>query len=435
MTDRLYYADPYLREFDATIERIDSRDGRTVVTLDRTAFYPTSGGQPFDTGTLGPYRVVDVIDEDDGTIAHVVEPQHQNPEPQNPEPENPEPQNQQPQNQNPEPQNQNRERRTPNAEPGSTLHASIDWPRRFDHMQQHTGQHVLSAAFERLFRIRTVSFHLGADVSTIDLAREASSAELAAAEAEANRVVWDDRPVSIRYASAEEAAQLPLRKEPKRSGTLRLIDVADFDLSACGGTHVARTGAIGVVAVARWDRFKGGQRLEFVCGGRALRAYRSLRDATAASVRLLSVLPHELPGAIERLQAELKDQKRALSAQQLELARYHADELAAEAEPLDGAQFVGRAIDGDANTLKAMAASIASRPGFVVALLSTSTPTLAVIARSEGLSISAQQVITALIAQFGGRGGGRPELAQAGGLVGAADDIMTAVRILIKSHQ
>jgi len=432
MTDRLYYADPYLREFDATIERIDSRDGRTVVTLDRTAFYPTSGGQPFDTGTLGPFRVVDVVDEDDGTVAHVVE-RTENPEPQN---QNREPQNQnrEPENQNREPENQNPERRTPNAEPGSSVHAAIDWPRRFDHMQQHTGQHVLSAAFERLFRIRTISFHLGADVSTIDLSREASSAELAAAEAEANRVVWDDRPVSIRYASADEAAQLPLRKEPKRSGTLRLIDVADFDLSACGGTHVARTGAIGLIAVARWDRFKGGQRLEFVCGGRALRAYRLLRDATAASVRLLSVLPDELPGSIERLQVELKDQKRTLTAQQLELARYRAEELAAAAEPLPGAQFVARAIDADANTLKAMAASIASRPGFVAALLSASTPTLVVIARSDGLNVSAQQLIIALVTQFGGRGGGRAELAQAGGLVGSSSDIISAVRSLVGAH-
>ncbi|MBW8862942.1 MAG: alanyl-tRNA editing protein, partial [Acidobacteria bacterium] len=202
MTDRLYYADPYLRDFDATIHRVESRDGRTVVTLDRTAFYPTSGGQPFDTGTLGPFRVVEVVDEDDGTVAHVVEPRTENPEPQNPEPEN-----------------ENAERRTPYFEPGLQLHGAIDWPRRFDHMQQHTGQHVLSAAFERLFHIRTVSFHLGADVSTIDLAREASVAEIAAAEDDANQVVWEDRPVSIRYATAEEAAQLPLRKEPKRSGT------------------------------------------------------------------------------------------------------------------------------------------------------------------------------------------------------------------------
>jgi alanyl-tRNA synthetase len=420
MTDRLYYADPYLRDFDATIERVESRDGRTVVTLDRTAFYPTSGGQPFDTGTLGPFRVVDVVDEDDGTVAHVVEPRTENPEPQN---------------QNQEPQNENAERRTPNVEPGLQLHGAIDWPRRFDHMQQHTGQHVLSAAFERLFHIRTVSFHLGADVSTIDLAREASPAEIAAAEDDANQVVWQDRPVSIRYATAEEAAQLPLRKEPKRSGTLRLIDVADFDLSACGGTHVVRTGAIGVIAVARSDRFKGGQRLEFVCGGRALRAYRSLRDAAAASVRLLSVLPEEIPGSIERLQAELKEQKRAFSVQQQELARYRADELAAAAESVGAVQFVARAVDADANTLKALASSIASRPGFVVALLSASTPALAVIARSDGLNISAQQVIGALVARFGGRGGGRPELAQAGGLAGSAHDIVSEVRGLIRAHQ
>src|SRR4051812_29766493 len=169
MTDRLYYADPYLRDFDATIQRVESRDGRTVVTLDRTAFYPTSGGQPFDTGTLGPFRVVEGVDEDDGTVAHVVEPRTENPEPQN---QNPEPRN----------KNENAERRTPNAEPGLQVHGAIDWPRRYDHMQQHTGQHVLSAAFERLFHIRTVSFHLGADVSTIDLAREASAAEIAAAE-------------------------------------------------------------------------------------------------------------------------------------------------------------------------------------------------------------------------------------------------------------
>src|SRR5262249_52060133 len=160
----------------------------------------------------------------------------------------------------------------------------VDWARRFDHMQQHTGQHVLSAAFERLFHIRTVSFHMGAEASTIDLAREATPAEIAAAEDNANRVVWEDRPVAIRYASAEEAAKMPLRKEPVRGGTLRLIDVADFDLSACGGTHVARTGAIGVIVVSRWERFKGGQRVEFLCGGRALRAYRLLRDAATASV-------------------------------------------------------------------------------------------------------------------------------------------------------
>src|SRR5262245_14817422 len=412
MTVRLYYADPYLREFDARIERLESRGGRTVVTLDRTAFYPTSGGQPFDTGTLGPFRIVEVGDEDDGTVAHVVEPE--------PEPE-------------PRTQNRNSEPRTSNPEPGTVVHGAVDWPRRFDHMQQHTGQHVLSAAFERLFKIRTVSFHLGSDVSTIDLGREALPDEIGAAEQEANRVVWEDRPVSIRFASAEEAATLPLRKEPARGGLLRLIEVADFDLSACGGTHVARTGAIGVIAVSRWERFKGGQRLEFVCGGRALRAFRVLRDAVTASSRLLSALPEELPAAIERLQLDAKEQKRTLSAQQLELARYRAEEIAAGAEPTAAGQLVVRVLDADANALKAMAAAIASRPGFVVALFSSSSPTLAVIARSEGVNVSAQQILAALVARFGGRGGGRPELAQGGGLVGPPEDIMSAVRDVVSA--
>src|SRR5262249_18070769 len=218
---------------------------------------------------------------------------------------------------------------------GETVHGAIDWPRRFDHMQQHTGQHVLSAAFSRLFQARTLSFHLGAAASTIDLAREMSPADIAAAETEANRVVWEDRPVTITSAASEEAARMPLRKEPKRAGRLRLIDVDGFDLSACGGTHVARTGAIGVIAVASWERFKGGQRLEFLCGGRALGRFRSLRDAAAEGTRLLSVAPEEVPAAIERMQADAKDQKHAMNAVVTELSRYRAEELAGSAERTD----------------------------------------------------------------------------------------------------
>jgi alanyl-tRNA synthetase len=409
MTDRLYYNDPFLQAFDATIVGVAERGGRRALTLDRTAFYPTSGGQPFDTGALGPWRVVDVVDEDDGTITHVVDASPQT----------------------------NPESRIPNPDAGQTVHGVIDWPRRFDHMQQHTGQHVLSAAFDRLFSARTVSFHLGADASTIDIARELSPADIAAAEDAANAVVWEDRPVAIKYATPDEAARLPLRKEPVRGGTLRLIDVDNFDLSACGGTHVARTGAIGVIAVAGWERFKGGQRIAFVCGGRALRAHRTLRDAITGSVRLLSVLPGDLPATIERLQAELKDQKRAATALQNELAAFRAQELAASAEPVrlkhDGeggrtAKLVARAIDADANGLKSLAAAITAQPGYVAALITTASPALVVIARSSDLDVPAQQVLAALVKQFGGKGGGRPELAQGGGLTGGADAILGAVR-------
>jgi alanyl-tRNA synthetase len=409
MTDRLYYLDPYLREFDATVARVDRRDDGLRVTLDRTAFYPTSGGQPFDTGRLGLLRVVDVVDEDDGSIAHVIESA-----------------------------SGDLETGGVTLETGLSVRGAIDWPRRFDHMQQHSGQHVLSAAFDKLFGVRTVSFHLGAAVSTIDLAREMTAAEIATAESEANRIVWEDRPVAIRFADAEEAARLPLRKEPPRGGTLRLIDVEGFDLSACGGTHVARTGGIGVIAVASWERFKGGQRLEFLCGGRALAGYRGLRDSMSASVRLLSVLPAELPGAIERLQGDARDQKRLLLALQSDLARYQADGLASDAEEIplkagatgapSDCRLVMRAIDTDANGLKSLASAIVAKPRCLVVLVSASTPALIVIARSADVQTSAQQLLASLIAHFGGRGGGRSELSQGGGLVATSEAIFDVVR-------
>ena len=212
VTERIYYTDPYATEFEATVVNVEPIPGdrRHAVVLDRTAFYPTSGGQPFDTGTLGAGRVVEVVDEDDGRIVHLVEGEIQ---------------------------------------PGA-VRGRIDWSRRFEHMQQHTGQHVLSAAFDRLLKVRTVSFHLGTASSTIDLAREVTVGEIARVEQEANRIVWENRAVTIRFADAGEAAAMPLRKESKREGVLRLVEVEEFDVSACGGTHVARTGAIGIIAVA-----------------------------------------------------------------------------------------------------------------------------------------------------------------------------------------
>jgi alanyl-tRNA synthetase len=419
MTDRLYYDRPYLLEFDATVRAVSERGDQLVVTLDQTAFYPTSGGQPFDLGSLGPLRVIDVEDQEDGTIAHVVD--------------------------------------TPDGTsltPGESVHGVVDRARRFDHMQQHTGQHVLSAAFDKLSAVRTVSFHLGASVSTIDLARETTPDEIAAAESEANRIVWEDRRVTIRYATPEEAARLPLRKESARGGMLRLIDVEAFDLSACGGTHVERTGSIGLIAVASWERFKGGQRLEFLCGGRALGRFRSLRDVVAAGGRSLSVLPQELPAAIERIQAEAKEQRRVASVLQSELARYRAEELAASAEkvrlppsraerassaslaeasgeggkPDDIVNLVLQAVDGDASTLKGLAAAIASRPGYLVVLVSTSRPALVVVARSADITFAANQILLALTTAFGGRGGGKPELAQGGGLDAPSETILSAAR-------
>jgi alanyl-tRNA synthetase len=387
MTDRLYYTDPYSREFDATILSVDAAGDRGRVLLDRTVFYPTSGGQPYDVGTLGGARVVDVIDESDGGISHIVE-------------------------------------AYAGLRVGATAHGVIDWRRRFDHMQQHTGQHLLSAAFDRLFGARTVSFHLGEDRSTIDLGREVAPAEIAAAEEEANRIVWENRPVAVRFIAAEDASLLPLRKEPHREGILRLIDIDDFDISACGGTHVANTGEVGLIAVGSWERFKGGTRVEFLSGGRALGRFRALRAAAAAASKLLSTSTSELPVAIGRLQADAKDQRRVLSALRDELIRYRADALASDGTPVERGRLVVHAVDADANTLKATASAIVARPGFIVVLVSSATPAMIVIARSHDVDLVVQPVLSDLTARFGGRGGGTADLAQGGGLVAAPEAIL-----------
>jgi alanyl-tRNA synthetase len=396
MSTRLYYTDSYLTDFDALVAAVRHEGTRSIAALTQTAFYPTSGGQPADTGRLNGREVLDVCEIDDGGIEHVIEGR---------------------------------------LELGTAVHGSIDWPRRFDHMQQHTGQHVLSAAFERMLHARTTSFHLGAGMSTIDLDKDIPADRIGQAESEANRVVWENRPVTVSFVSQEEAAALPLRKEPARTGRLRLIGIEDFDLSACGGTHVARTGAIGVIAVAGTERFKGGTRVQFVCGGRALASYRALKGTVDASVRLLSVTPGELPAAIGRLQAELKDMKRAHKVFSEKLAGFEARGLADRGTPSGGVVMVVDALEGyDAAGLKALAAAVTARPGFIVALFSTSVPALAVVARSSDLSVDSSQVLQALVGRFGGRGGGRPELAQGGGLSASTDELLTAARAAISGR-
>jgi alanyl-tRNA synthetase len=395
VTERIYYTDPRVVSFDATVvaidTSIDAAAGQGVV-LDRTAFYPTSGGQPFDGGTLGGSRVVDVIDREDGEILHVLA-----------------------------------------AGAGrldvGPVHGLVDWVRRFDHMQQHTGQHVFSAAFDRLLHVRTESFHLGSASSTIDLAREVSAEEIQRAESEANRIVWENRPTVIRFADASEAAGLSLRKEPARQGVLRLIAIEDFDVSACGGTHVSRTGEIGVIAVASSERFRGGTRVEFVCGGRALESYRGLRASVVGSTRLLSALPGELPAAIERVQAEAKAATRQIKDLQTRLAAHEAGAMADRSELLGGARAVLAALDGwDPAGLKAIASAIAARPGHVVVLIGTPPPSSIVIARALDLLVDCAAILKQLTLQFGGKGGGRPELAQGGGLQGLPDEILAAAR-------
>ncbi len=392
MTERLYYTDPYLAEFEARVLRIQPHAQRRAAVLDRTAFYPTSGGQPFDTGRLGTATIVDVVDGDDGAILHVMD--------------------------------------------GDValglVRGTIDWARRFDHMQQHTGQHLLSAAFERLLSARTESFHLGSASSTIDLNRHTTAGEMESVEDEANRVVWDDRPIGIRFADAAEAATLPLRKEPAREGILRLIEVPDFDVSACGGTHVARTGAVGAIVIQAAERFRGGTRVEFLCGGRVVRGYRALRDTVAASVRLVSVLPADLPAGIERLQGEAKDAKRRLKDLQARLAAFEAEALVIQAAPHGPSRGVIAGVaDWDQRGLTERATAIAARPGHAAILFGATPPSAVVIARAADVPIDSAGLLKRLLERFGGKGGGRADLAQGGGLQGATEDLRSFARELL----
>src|SRR5262245_48595349 len=214
-SERLYYTDSYLSDFHAVVREATRQNDRWKIVLDRTAFYPTSGGQPFDIGTLDEANVVDVFDQEDGTIGHLVD----------------------------------RELKT-----NSRVRGHVDWGRRFDHMQQHTGQHLLSAAFERETGARTVSFHLGTSASTIDLDKELTTDQIARVEDAVNAVRWQDRAVCVKFVTAAEAANLPLRKDPTREGERRIIEIQDYDLSACGGTHTRSTGAIGVIAISGVER-------------------------------------------------------------------------------------------------------------------------------------------------------------------------------------
>ena len=388
-TLRIYYSDSTVQSFEATVVASVPSGDRFEIVLDQTAFYPTSGGQPFDTGQLGDAEVVEVTDRDDGAVVHVV---------------------------------------TTGLAVGARVTGAIDWVRRFDHMQQHTGQHVLSAAFDRLHGARTTSFHLGKTIATIDLDHDLSAAEIAAAESEANRIVWEDRSVGVRFVSADEAARLPLRKEPARTGELRLVEVEGFDLSACGGTHVARAGMIGIIAVAAWERFKGGTRVSFVCGGRALDAHRHLRDIVATAGRALSVTPPELPAQIDRLQQQARAFERDLGALTTELAGYRAADHRREAETIGPVRGVLRQEPTtDAAALRLLAQRVVAQPGHLAVLVGQGNPAPIVIARSADVGLDAAVLLKEALAAFGGRGGGKADLAQ-GGITAGATEVVAFLR-------
>jgi alanyl-tRNA synthetase len=378
MTIHLYYEDSYLTEFSASVVEQRGRGDKHAVVLDRTAFYPASGGQPHDTGTLGSARVVEVEENEGGSILHIVD---------SPVPEGP-------------------------------VSGRIDWERRFDHMQQHTGQHILSQAFLRVASAPTVSFHLGQESCTIDIELAQPSADLICeAEEQASRIVFEDRRVHVLMVQRSELAALGVRKESQREGILRVIDVADFDRSPCGGTHVRRTGEVGMIAALDFERYKGGTRVEFACGTRALRVLRRDHEVLKTLGKLHSAHPYELPRLVEKLQEERSALARENSRFKERILELEALELISQAERKGDKLFVRRRFsDRPMDSVKLLAQKIAAAPGAVAILGLEQSEAQVVVARSADVPGHCGTAIKEIAARLGGKGGGRPELAQAGGI-------------------
>jgi alanyl-tRNA synthetase len=376
-TERLYYSDSHLTEFDALVVASD----RAGVVLDRTAFYPTGGGQPHDTGTLAGARVVDCIDREGEGVLHVVE----------------------------------------GVAPavGERVSGRVDWARRLEHIQQHTGQHVLSQALVRLFDAPTRSFRMLERVCEIDVElKEPTDGRVEQAVDLANRIVWEDRAVKVLDVTAEDAARLPLRKDSAREGGLRVVEIEDFDLSPCGGTHAKRTGEVGVIVARSWERAKGLTRIEFAAGLRAVADYRSANRAARAVAAAFSVGREDAAEHAARLVEENKQLARRARALEEAAAKVEAAELIAEVEcSQGGAKIVARVFEGrDAESLKRLASAVASRAG-AVALLGSRAGAEArlVFARAADAAGDMNALMREACAAVGGRGGGRPEMAQGGG--------------------
>ena len=375
-TTRLYYTDSYLSRFDAHIAEV-AADGRRVY-LDRTAFYPTSGGQPHDLGTLGDFAVVDVVDEGD-RIAHVL------------------------------------------ASPftgAQDVRGIVDWERRFDHMQQHTGQHLLSAVLEELFGHHTVSVHFGRDYSSLDLDVESLSGErIARAEQRANEIVAENRPVTTSFEEASQATGL--RKASDREGTLRIVEIDGIDRSACGGTHVRATGEIGVILLRRAERVKKAMRVEFVCGLRAARRARADFDALSRIASSLSAALDDAPSLVAAQTEQLRVAENERRRQERKLATFRARALYEAATPDARGVRVVRQSATTMDELRALAQGMTSlaKAAFVGTV---AEPPSLLVAASEDTGVDAGRVLREVVTRLGGRGGGSPRVAQ-GTVPGSAE--------------
>ncbi len=391
MTDRLYYQDSFLYNFDAEV--LDVADTpRPAVILDRTAFYPTSGGQVFDTGWItsnsdAKFRVTEVADMEDGKVVHYLEaPLHDS--------------------------------QKDLLKPGTRVRGQIDAARRRDHMQQHSGQHVLSAAFIRLYNMPTVSFHMADDYCSIDLdTLTLTKDQIESAERLANETILENRAVDIRFVTREEAGNLGLRKVPVTDrDELRIIDIHDWDLSACGGTHVNQTGQIASILLRKAEKVRQGWRVEFVAGQRAVATARRDFTTLTETAALFSAHIYDVPQQARKSLDEIRTLRKQREQAQEELAAAQAAALLAETPEANGRKLIVRTLsDRDLNFAKLLAQKLTRLSTSAVALLGTTSPQPSLVfAQSAGQPFDMGSLMKEAMTKLGGRGGGSKDLAQGG---------------------
>jgi alanyl-tRNA synthetase len=378
-TKRIYYDDAFLREFEAEVLACEERPGnlgkRWRVLLDRTALYPASGGQPDDRGKIGAAEVVEIVDEGE-EIAHFVD-------------------------------------RPLSLGP---VKAEVDWKRRFDHMQQHTGQHLLSAVLQTKFGLETVSFHLGEEVCTIDLrAAEPSAETLERAELAANEIIFEDRPVTVRYATREELRGLVVRRKVEREGILRAIEIEGADLQPCGGTHVARTGQIGMAQLRRCTKVRQDWRLEFLCGERVARAARTDYATRRGIAEKLKCSMEEVSGALEKALAERDASFRLAKSRGERLAELEAERIVRETPVgANGVRVVSRVMEGiEVSFVLLLAPAIATHEGTVV-LMTRRECGHVFFGQHPSVGGDMNALMKKVMAEVGGKGGGTKDFARGG---------------------
>ena len=385
MTTRLYYNDSFLYGFDAEVREV-LETPRPGLVLDQTAFYPTSGGQVFDTGWISSdadskLRVTEVAESEDGKLVHYLE-------------------------------------APVDLKPGIRIRGEIDAARRRDHMQQHSGQHVLSAAFIRIYNIPTVSFHMADDYCSIDLdTPKLSKEQIEAAERLANEIILENRPVDIRFVTRDEAGKLGLRKlPPTERDELRLIDIHDFDLTACGGTHVAHTGQIASILLRKTEKVRQGWRVEFVAGQRAVATARRDFTTLTETAALFSANIYDVPQQARKSLDEIRSLRKQNEQSQIELAAAYASVLLAEVPESHGRRILVRTLtDRDLNFVKFLAQKLTRLAPNVVALLATTSPQPSLVfAQSPGQPFDMGALMKETMTKLEGRGGGSKDMAQGG---------------------